>query len=173
MTDEFVFLIQGCRAGIEESWNAFHKEYARIAMNILDSKFPNLSADDKDDVVQNVFVKLHKGGLENFRGGSKYEFLAYFKTMVINAAKSHYSSTARKNEEPLKDTMPSPESPHGETETILKILGTFPLEDRQIVLLKSGGHKDKEVADILGIPMGTVASKYSRIKEKMRKALHD
>ena len=173
MADEVVLLIEGCKAGIKESWNAFFIEYARMAMNILNSKFPNLSGDDKDDVVQNVFARLYKGGLENFHGGSKYEFLAYFQTIVINAAKSHYSSTARKNEDPLKDTTPSPESSHDETETILKILETFPLEDRQIVLLKSEGHKDREVSEALRIPMGTVASKYSRIKEKMRKALHD
>ncbi len=147
-------------------------EYARMAMNILNSKFPNLSGDDKDDVIQTVFVKLHKGGLENFRGGSKYEFLAYFKTIVINAAKSQYSSRARKKEEFLENTIPSPEYPHDETEAILKLLGAFPVEDRQIALLKSEGHKDREVAAMLKIPMGTVASRYSRIKEKMRKVLN-
>lgn len=173
MADEVVLLIQGCKAGIEESWNAFHKDFARMAMNILNSKFPNLSSDDKDDVVQNVFVKLHKGGLENFHGDLKYEFLAYFKTIVINTAKSHYSYIARKKEEPFEDTMPTPENPHDETETIQKILKEFPMEDRQIVLLKSAGHKDKEVAEMLRIPMGTVASKYSRIKEKLRKLLHE
>jgi DNA-directed RNA polymerase specialized sigma24 family protein len=37
--------------------------------------------------------------------------------------------------------------------------------------MKMEGYKDREIADILGISPGTVASKYSRIKEKVKKLL--
>ena len=42
-------------------------------------------------------------------------------------------------------------------------------EDQQVFMLKARGHKDKEISAILKLPLGTVAVKYSRIKDKLRK----
>jgi DNA-directed RNA polymerase specialized sigma24 family protein len=56
---------------------------------------------------------------------------------------------------------------------INKALSDYPLETKQVFLMKVEGHKDREVADVLGIPMGTVASQYSRTKERLRQLLNE
>ena len=45
------------------------------------------------------------------------------------------------------------------------------MEHQQIFLMKAKGYKDREIAELLGIPGGTVASSYSRIVERLKKAL--
>lgn len=161
-----------------------------MAMNILNSRFTNTSVHEKEDVIQNVFIKLVKDGLKNFRGTSKYEFLSYFKRIVHNEALGLISSQKRVNitslnqkreteegERPpfeVLDDRPGQENT-AETMEVLNIirdsLREYPIEDQQIFLMKSEGAKDKEIADILKISMGTVASKYSRIKDRLRKIL--
>ena len=51
------------------------------------------------------------------------------------------------------------------------VLEGLPVETKQVVLMKIEGYKDREIADILGISPGTVASKYARIKERAKKLL--
>ena len=48
---------------------------------------------------------------------------------------------------------------------------TFPLVDQQIFIMKFKGYKDEEIKEILGVPLGTVASKFSRIKTKIAEEL--
>ena len=60
---------------------------------------------------------------------------------------------------------------HEQLQIIHMVLEGYPVETKQVVLIKMEGYKDREIADILGISPGTVASKYSRIKEKVKKLL--
>lgn len=55
-----------------------------MAMNIPNSRFWNIIEHEKEDIVQIVFMKLKQSGLRDFRGASKYEFLAYFNQIVRN-----------------------------------------------------------------------------------------
>ncbi len=54
---------------------------------------------------------------------------------------------------------------------IQMVLEGSPIETKQVVLMKMEGYKDREIADIMGISPGTVASKYARIKERIKKVL--
>ncbi len=76
-------VVKGCLSGDETVWNVFFTEYAPIAMNILNRRVGGLSLEEKEDIIQNTFSKLLKGGLKNFRGSSGYEFLAYFRRIVL------------------------------------------------------------------------------------------
>lgn len=191
MTDDVFLLIEGCLAGNKASWDSFVKEFGKMAMNILNGQFSGISTSEKDDIIQNAFIKLIRGGLKDFRGRTKYEFFKYFQVIVQNEAKSHLSSQARKNntislnqemegEEgavpqiEIPDDKPRQDDIAGNKATaklVASILKEHALIDRRIFLMKVGGDKDREIADILGISMGTVASKYSRMKERMREAL--
>lgn len=97
MPDEVISLINQCLDNCGDSWNTFVREYARIAMNILNSGFSSIEAHEKDDIIQNVFSKLFNSGLRNFRGTTKYEFLAYFKTIVTNEAKTFLKADKNKH----------------------------------------------------------------------------
>jgi RNA polymerase sigma factor (sigma-70 family) len=195
MFEDVLLVIEGCIRGEERAWNIFVKEFGSMANNIL-RKFSDLASQDRKDIIQNVFVRLLKGGLGNFHGLTKYEFFKYFKRIVINEAISHLKSGGRdkkgvslngevkvNGEEgsegsslydlfliPNQDSHSGPESVAEEKEVldmIKKVMEGFPLLDQQIFWMKLQGYKDEEVRKILGIPLGTVASKYFRIRTKI------
>ena len=191
MVDDMQSVMAGCLSGNETAWSAFFTEYAPIAMNILSHRLGDLSLDEKEDIIQNTFSKLLKGGLKNFRGSTRYEFLAYFRRIVLNEALTYLKSgrewkdTASLDQERDRDQPESPQlevhdgnpeayagaKKHEQLQIITTVLEGSPVETKQVVLMKMEGYKDREIADILGISPGTVASKYSRIKERARKLL--
>ena len=183
-------LIRGCLEGKTSSWDSFVKIFGSVAQNII-RKFRILDPSDHENIVQNVFIKLLRGGLENFQGKTEFEFLKYFKMIVINEGNSYLKSQKRNKGQvsingevlegiSLKEHIADP-NPYSrpdvvvETKEILDlitgILKTFPFIDRELFVLKCKDYKDEEVKEILGVPLGTVASKYSRIKTKIREEL--
>jgi len=194
MLEDVILVIERCIRGEERAWNTFVKDFGSMAENIL-RKFSDLISQDRENIIQNVFIRLLKGGLSNFRGSTKWEFFKYFKTIVINEAISYLKSGGRdkkvdslngevngENSEgspvKLKDLIPNqgplPDSIAEGRETldmIKKIMEGFPLLDQQIFLMKINGYKDEEIKKILHIPIGTVASKYSRIRTKIMEEL--
>lgn len=185
MSAEVIPVIKRCIAGDEEAWNIFCNAYSGIAMNILNRHFSSLALNEKEDVIQNVFTKLFRGGLRNFNGNSEYEFLAYFKVIVRNKANSHITSEKRNNETisinqerdgdgqqlEIPDESPGPDI-HTEGKELLgcvkRVLKDHPVVNQQVFMMKIKEYKDREIADILGISIGTVASKYSRIRDMLR-----
>ena len=186
-------LIEQCSKGDNNAWEVFIKKYGPMGMNIL-RKFNDLDDFGRENILQNVFVKLIKGGIVNFRGTTRYEFLKYYKVIVVNETQSYLKTETRwKNnihdllafpmemgdsidEESLglvgyKDEQPGPQQITEGKEIfkfLQKILKQYPLKDQEIFTLKVKGYKDKEISQLLEIPMGTVASRYSRIIEKVR-----
>jgi len=186
MFEDVLLIIEGCIRGEERAWNVFVKEFGSMAENIL-RKFSDLASHDRENIIQNVFIKLIKGGLSNFHGSTKYEFFKYFKTIVINEGISYVKSKEKNKDDvslngedsegiSLKDLIPTkdPSSRPDLTaegrellDIIKKIMEGFPLLDQQIYWMKLQEYKDEEIKKILGIPLGTVASKYSRIRTKI------
>ena len=161
-----------------------------MAENIL-GKFSDFGRDAKDDIIQGVFIKLYRGGLSHFRGKSKYEFFSYFKMIVKNEAIT-YANTRRDEDKavplngddpngtPLQDRIPAPASgsrPDMAAETkeelglVIGIIQSFPVEDQEIFSMKVQGYKEEEIGRLLNVPLGTVASKYSRMKDKIMEKL--
>lgn len=190
MFEDVLSVIEGCLREEEGAWNIFAKEFGSMADNIL-RKFSDVASQDRENIIQNVFIKLLKGGLRNFQGSTKYEFFKYFKTIVIHEGISYLKSEGRDNGSislngedleglSLKDLIPNQDPfsrPDLTTEgketldNIQKIMVEFPLLDQQIFWMKVQGYKDEEIKKILGIPLGTVASKYSRIRTKIIEVL--
>jgi len=190
MFEDVLLVIEGCLRREERSWNTFVKEFGSMAENIL-RKFSDLAPQDRENIIQNVLIKLFKGGLNNFQGSTKYEFFKYFKTIVIHEGISYLKSERKdkgnislngedseglslKNLIPNQDPLSRPDSTAEGKEVldiIKKVMEGFPLLDQQIFWMKLQGYKDEEIKNILGIPLGTVASKYSRIRTKIIEVL--
>jgi len=199
MLEDVILVIERCIRGEERAWNTFVKDFGSMAENIL-RKFSDLISQDRENIIQNVFIRLLKGGLSNFRGSTKYEFFKYFKTIVINEAISYLKSEGRDKKDvslngevkvngeegsegsslydlfliPNQDSHSGPESAAEEKEAldmVKKVMEGFPLLDQQIFWMKLQGFKEEEIKKILGIPLGTVASKYSRIRTKIMEEL--
>jgi RNA polymerase sigma factor (sigma-70 family) len=191
MIDDVQEIILGCLSGNETAWSAFFAEYAPIAMNILGRKPGNLSLEEKEDIIQNTFSRLLNGGLKNFRGSNKYEFLAYFRKIATNEAFSYLKSGKERDDAVSLDQGRTPGKaefwPPGvhdgnrepydgaakreQLRIIETVLEGLPVETKQVVLMKIEGYKDREIADILGLSPGTVASRYARVKERVKKLL--
>jgi len=190
MREDVLLVIQRCLGGEARAWDNFVKEFGSVAENIT-RRFTNLAPYDRENIIQNVFVKLLRGGLEDFQGTTKYEFLKYFKRIVINEGISYFKSQRRSKEDislngevleglSLKELISDP-NPYSRPDLTLEekevlnsiatVLKTFPLADQQIFIMKFKGYKDEEVKEILGVPLGTVASKFSRIKTKIAEEL--
>ena len=193
MIEDVLLVIEECLAGEERAWNLFFKEFGSMGENIL-KKFSALALPDRENIIQNIFIKLVKGGLRNFQGTTKYEFLKYFKTIVINEGISYLKSEGKDKKEDvslngdvseglsLRDLLPNlhprsrPDLTMEEKETldfVEKVMEDFPLIDQQIFLMKIQKYKDEEIKEILGVPPGTVASKYSRMKIKIIEKLRE
>ncbi|MGA3175642.1 MAG: RNA polymerase sigma factor [Syntrophorhabdales bacterium] len=186
MIEDVQSVIQGCLSADGAAWNSFFSEYAPMAMNLLGRMADALSIEEKEDIVQNTFSKLLKGGLKNFRGTTRYEFFAYFKKIVINEARTYLKSEKEwKNklsfdEEGDRDldgaqlATDRDQEVYGgakrdeQLQIIKTVLEGSPLEARQVLIMKMEGYKDREIADILGISLGTVASRYARIRERIK-----
>jgi RNA polymerase sigma factor (sigma-70 family) len=192
MIEDVLLVIDGCLKGEGRAWNLFVKEFGSVADNIL-KKFSDIARSNRENIIQNVFIKLLKGGLSNFRGTTKYEFLKYFKTIVINEGISYLKLEGRGKEQvslngkdsegiSLKDLISDEDShsrPDLTTEekealnSIRKVVEVFPLIDQEIFWMKFRGDKDEEIRKILKVPLGTVASKYSRMIDKLKKELRE
>ena len=190
MFEDVLLVIEGCLREEEWAWNIFVKEFGSMAENIL-RKFSDLAPQDRENIIQNVFIKLFKGGLINFKGSTKYEFFKYFKTIVIHEGISYLKSKEKDKENislngedseglSLKDLIPNQDplsrpdlTAEGKEvlDSIQKVMEGFPLLDQQIFWMKLQGYKDEEIKNILGVPLGTVASKYSRIRTKIIEVL--
>jgi len=190
MVEDVISVIEGCIRGEEPFWSTFVKEFGSMAENIL-RKFSDIASHDRENIIQNVFIKLFRGGLSNFQGSTKYEFFKYFKTIVIHEGISYLKAEGKdkgnislngedsagvslKELIPNQDPLSSPDLIAEGKEAlkiIQKVMEGFFLLDQQIFWMKLQGYKDEEIKKILGIPLGTVASKYSRIRTKIVEAL--
>jgi RNA polymerase sigma factor (sigma-70 family) len=186
MIEDVVSVIKACLSADGVAWKVFFTEYAPTAMSMLSRAVPDLSPQEKEDVIQNTFSKLLKGGLKNFRGSTRYEFLAYLKQIVLNEARTYLRSERdwrgrlSLDQDRDRDRLESAEEttdvggPYAGTkrdeqmQIINMVLEGAPLETRQVLLMKMEGYKDREIADILGISLGTVASRYARVKERIK-----
>ena len=188
--DKLLSLIDACLKGEEKAWHVFISDYGKIVRGCLSGYFRG-DAPKIDDVTQQVCIKLWKAGLKDFRGTNRYQFLSYLKLITVNEAKTYLRLTAGRvrevsiDRDPASSDDPRPvteiasNTPNPEQTTAarewLKALASrlqeLPLEHQQIFLMKAKGYKDREIAELLGIPDGTVASSYSRIIERLKKAL--
>ena len=188
--EKLLSLIDACLKGKEEAWHTFVSRYGKVVRGCLLGYFRD-KAEKIDDITQQVFIKLWKAGLRDFRGTNRYQFLSYLKQISINEAKTYLRSTAGQNREvslnqdptsgagdvsvtEIASRAPNPEESAILTERIEILtnhMHDLPLEHQQILLMKVKGFKDREIAQLLGLPDGTVASSYSRIVERLKKEL--
>ena len=141
---------------------------------------------EASDVVQEIFIKV-------FRNIGSFKGQAALKTWIFRIALSeilnrlrwwksrHRSSTVSLDDQPngheyyVPDSGPSPEEMLESKERELAIqqaLGKLSSEHRSIIVLRDiEGFSYTEIADVLGISMGTVKSRLARGREDLKKSL--
>jgi RNA polymerase sigma-70 factor, ECF subfamily len=142
---------------------------------------------EASDVVQEIFIKV-------FRNIGSFKGEAALKTWIFRIALSeilnrlrwwksrHRSSTVSLDDQPnghehyyVPDSGPSPEEMLESKEresAIQEALGKLSNEHRSIIVLRDiEGFSYTEIADVLGISMGTVKSRLARGREDLKRSL--
>jgi RNA polymerase sigma-70 factor (ECF subfamily) len=147
------------------------------------------NAQDAEDLVQETYLNAFRS-LDRFEEGTNLR--AWLFRILNNAFISQYRRRKRRPSSSLDDVTefylydhladgainPTPENPEQEVlsrigdERVLSALEELPVEFRQVELLADvEGFSYKEIADILGIPIGTVMSRLYRARRRLQKVL--
>jgi RNA polymerase sigma-70 factor (ECF subfamily) len=178
-------LIAAAQQGDTTAFNRLILQYQDLAYTVAYRIMSDRDA--AADAAQEAFISAHKG-LSRFRGGS---FRAWLMRIVTNACYDELRRRKRRPQSPLEslygdEQMPSsshsspPESPeqHVERQELGRLLqdGISRLSDDQrlaLVLSDVQGFSYQEIADILGVPRGTVKSRLHRARSRLRDYLQD
>ncbi len=177
-------LISAFLAGDQASFEELAQRYESVIMNMAYRLLGNRS--DAADVTQEIFILLLRK-LGSFRGEAKFSTWLY--RVSLNACHD-YARRLRRHvsisespgddlpelEERLADDgLESPEQSLERAEvqeTVQEAIGRMPYKFREIVFLHDiSGYNYKEVAEILGINLGTVKSRLNRARNRLAKEL--
>ena len=136
---------------------------------------------EAEDLVQETYLKALKG-FGTFQPGTN--FRAWIYRILRNTFLTSRTGLARHVDVPLEDEegeieLPSPsDSPEAtllaqaDQQMIASALQRLPVQAREIILLCDVEEMSyREIAETLGVPIGTVMSRLSRARAMMRKLL--
>ena len=123
-------------------------------------------ADIADDLVQDTLVRALRSE-RLFLGG---DVRSWLYTILTNLNKNRRRSLARRPQfMPLLDNNPDASGTEAEGRDIARALATLVEEQRSVLLLVMlEGLSYREVADIQGVPIGTVMSRLARARAHVR-----
>jgi len=177
-------LIVSAQRGNVQAFNQLVQAYQEMAFNVA---YRILGDDDAAaDATQDAFLSAYKA-IERFRGGS---FKAWILRIVTNACYDQLRLKQRRPTTSLDDMLAdgdhglvmqdSAEPPEARLlreelgEVIQKGLGTLPPEQRVTLILSDiQGLEYREIAQVTGTSLGTVKSRLSRGRARLRKYLTD
>jgi RNA polymerase sigma-70 factor (ECF subfamily) len=172
-------LIDSARKGDVRAFNQLVMLYQSLAYNVAYRILGN--PDAAADATQDAFFSAYKA-MPKFRGGS---FKSWVLRIVTNACYDQLRAKKRKPTSSLDDLpveadhtyylRDSAEQPDEYVERqdlnrlIQSAITTLPVEQRTIVVLSDvQGMSYQEIADVLNISLGTVKSRLSRGRAKLR-----
>ena len=126
-------------------------------------------ADIADDLVQDTLVRALRSE-RLFLGG---DVRSWLYTILTNLNKNRRRSLARRPQfMPLLDNNPDASGTEAEGRDIARALSTLVEEQRSVLLLVMlEGLSYREVADIQGVPIGTVMSRLARARAHVKASL--
>jgi RNA polymerase sigma-70 factor, ECF subfamily len=124
-------------------------------------------ADIADDLVQDTLVRALRSE-RLFLGG---DVRSWLYTILTNLNKNRRRSLARRPQfMPLLDNNPDASGTEAEGRDIARALATL-VEEQRSVLVMLEGLSYREVADIQGVPIGTVMSRLARARAHVKASL--
>ena len=175
-------LIARAQEGDVEAYNRLVLEYQDIVYNVAYRIMKGPAA--ADDATQEAFISAYKA-LKSFRGGS---FKSWLLRIVTNACydelrrhkrrpQSSLDEITEEFESPsfMADDSPGPEDYQYQSElmeAVQRCMEELPDEQRMAaVLCDVEGREYQEIADIMATSLGTVKSRISRARGKLRDCL--
>jgi RNA polymerase sigma-70 factor, ECF subfamily len=133
-----------------------------------------------EDVVQEAFLNIWRQGMayDAARGSAKTWVLTIVHHRAIDQIRS--MRTRNRADTEIKDAVPLPSHEDTwatvaqtlETERVRQAMARLPPEQRQVIdLVYYGGFTHQEIADHVGVPLGTVKGRLRLALEKLRASL--
>lgn len=163
-------LIAGCIDNDRSMQKALYETYAPRLLAV--SQRYASSSEEAEDILQEAMIKAFKG-MKNFRKDSHLFY--WLKRIVINTALNHLRSKVRLL--PLHDTEVNEESTWDaisdfQLEELILMIQELPTGCRAVFNLHViEGFKHEEIAEQLGISVGTSKSQLSRAKVLLQEKL--
>jgi RNA polymerase sigma-70 factor (ECF subfamily) len=135
------------------------------------------NAADADDAVQECYLRALKH-FDTFRGGAIRPWLF---AILRNVCKATYAQRGFAASDTAEDTVPlwseAPETPEAQVlrrrddQSIRDMMGALPEVFREAIVLREiNGLSYREIAEIVGAPVGTVMSRLARARSILRVA---
>jgi RNA polymerase sigma-70 factor (ECF subfamily) len=174
-------LVARCRSGDEGAWRELVSRHTRRVFGVA-YRFTG-RVDEAEDLTQEVFVKVYQG-LDRFRE-AEGAFPTWLTTVARNQAIDSYRRRRQErrltaDDPALLDAVPAPggSSPLRALERqeraslVHRTLRALPEELRQpVILCDLEGLAYEEIAEALGLPLGTVKSRINRGRLELAKRL--
>lgn len=161
-------LIDGCLANDRLAQRELYERYCK-AMYTAAYRITN-DFDSANDVLQDAFIKIFRA-LPRFRRESTLG--AWIKTIVVRTALSHIKRNMKL--EPLDQHAREEAIDWGhrlDAEYLERAIQALPAGYRAVfVLIEIEGYPHKEVAEMLGISVGTSKSQLYHAKKRLRESL--
>jgi RNA polymerase sigma-70 factor (ECF subfamily) len=180
--------LEACRRGERDAFDVLverhHRRVFRLAMRLLGDEEGAL------DAAQETFVKAWRA-LPRFEGGAL--FTTWLTRIAINQCRNELRRRGtRKHARPrsLEEHIPGTDVPRGDTlaaptrspweelrgrelkAAFEEVLAALEPEDREVLLLKEvEGLSYEDMAEVLGIPTGTVRSRLHRARAEVRRRI--
>jgi RNA polymerase sigma factor (sigma-70 family) len=175
MHEDFQEVLVGCRAQDPKSLNKF---IVGFYSTLFTTARKWLGDEDRaKDAVQSFFLHfLEKGLILQFRGDQIGQLRNFLVVCLRNHISSHCREFGLSNHETdvdfetLKSPTPSPEEEFDQ-QNIRHLVARIDFRYRRVLDLELSNYKFREIADILGLPLGTVSSYSARAKQILSRLL--
>ena len=156
----------GSQQAFEELYRATDSAIYGYALSLMRNHH------EAQDVMMDTYLKIRCAADLYMPMGKP---MAWILTITKNIARTKLRSAGRQIPlDDLEETTPSFDRDSEEAvalEQAMKVLGD---QERQILILHAvTGLKHREIAEMLGMPLATVLSKYARSLKKLKKALEE
>ena len=166
-------LVEGCLEGSRTHQEAFYKRFASKMFGVV-LRYAN-DRDTAADVLQDGFVTCFQR-LHQFRGDGSLE--GWVRRVMVTTAISHCRRQMRNPEQADLETAAAAPSPDANAlgvmaaEELLALVQELPVGFRTVFNLYAiEGYSHQEIADALGISVGTSKSQLNRARESLKKRL--
>ena len=163
-------IVVACQEGDRD---AQRQLYERYNQNVYRLMVRMVGLDDADDLTQQVFLRLLRN-ITKFSGRSRFETWLY--RVAMNESLQFLRRRARERDQVLVQEPADRAQPHGvcveQRELLEHSLQRIDPELRSIFLLREVEQLSyQEIASIIGISEGTVASRLNRVRRHLRDRL--
>lgn len=125
------------------------------------------SVADYEDLRQDALINIWRG-LQSFRGEAKHRTWVY--RVTVNSCLSTIRSQRRHKHESLNSLyglIEAPQDDRDAIEQLYRIISSLGAQDRAIIMMWLDEMKYEDIASVMGLNRNTVATRLSRIKERI------